>query len=63
MVATIHRVTAGNGYLYYLRNIAANDTTARGRSSLADYYSAHGEAPGRWQGSGLAALDIPRARK
>ncbi|MFE9790050.1 MobF family relaxase [Nocardia salmonicida] len=59
MVATIHRVTAGNGYLYYLRNIAANDTTARGRSSLADYYSAHGEAPGRWQGSGLAALDIP----
>ncbi|MGW5456997.1 MobF family relaxase [Nocardia sp. NPDC003979] len=58
MVATIHRVTAGNGYQYYLRNIAANDATARGRSSLADYYSAHGEAPGRWQGSGLAALDI-----
>ncbi len=59
MVATIHRVTAGNGYNYYLRNIATNDSTARGRSSLADYYSAHGEAPGRWQGSGLAALDIP----
>ncbi|TDP28238.1 MobF family relaxase [Nocardia ignorata] len=58
MVATIHRVSAGNGYQYYLRNIAANDTTARGRSSLADYYSAHGEAPGRWQGSGLTALDI-----
>ncbi|MFC8383564.1 MobF family relaxase [Nocardia sp. NPDC057272] len=58
MVATIHRVTAGNGYHYYVRNIAANDTTARGRSSLADYYSAHGEAPGRWQGSGLTALGI-----
>lgn len=58
MVATIHRVTAGNGYHYYVRNIAANDTTARGRSSLADYYSAHGEAPGRWEGSGLAALGI-----
>ncbi|MFI6220104.1 MobF family relaxase [Nocardia salmonicida] len=58
MVATIHRVSAGNGYQYYLRNIAANDTTARGRSSLADYYSAHGEAPGRWQGSGLTALGI-----
>ncbi|MFE1595459.1 MobF family relaxase [Nocardia sp. NPDC058705] len=58
MVATIHRVTAGNGYNYYLRNIAANDSTARGRSSLADYYSAHGEAPGRWQGSGLAAVGL-----
>ncbi|MFD6212924.1 MobF family relaxase, partial [Nocardia salmonicida] len=58
MVATIHRVSAGNGYQYYLRNIAANDITARGRSSLADYYSAHGEAPGRWQGSGLKALGI-----
>ncbi|MGW5441573.1 MobF family relaxase [Nocardia asteroides] len=58
MVATIHKVAAGNGYQYYLRNIAANDTTARGRSSLADYYSAHGEAPGRWRGSGLTALGI-----
>lgn len=58
MVATIHRVSAGNGYQYYLRNIAANDTTARGRSSLADYYSAHGEAPGTWQGSGLTTLGI-----
>ncbi|MFD3707429.1 MobF family relaxase [Nocardia sp. NPDC058658] len=58
MVATIHRVAAGNGYLYYLRNIAAGDITTRGRSSLADYYSAHGHAPGRWHGTGLTALGI-----
>ncbi|MFD4433331.1 MobF family relaxase, partial [Nocardia sp. NPDC058497] len=58
MVATIHKVAAGNGYQYYLRNIAANDTTARGRSSLADYYSVHGESPGRWHGTGLTALGI-----
>ncbi|MGW5569644.1 MobF family relaxase [Nocardia thailandica] len=58
MVATIHKVAAGNGYLYYLRNVAANDTTARGRSSLADYYSAYGEVPGRWRGSGLAGLGL-----
>ncbi|MEV0768617.1 MobF family relaxase [Nocardia salmonicida] len=58
MVATIHKVAAGNGYQYYLRNVAAHDATARGRSSLADYYSAHGDAPGRWHGSGLAALGI-----
>ncbi|WP_329405717.1 relaxase domain-containing protein [Nocardia vinacea] len=58
MTATIHKVVAGNGYQYYLRNVVANDVSARGRSSLADYYSAHGEAPGRWHGTGLAALGL-----
>ncbi|WP_433664728.1 MobF family relaxase [Nocardia sp. CA-128927] len=58
MTATIHKVVAGNGYQYYLRNVAANDVSSRGRSSLANYYSAQGEAPGRWHGSGLAALGI-----
>ncbi|WP_327116634.1 relaxase domain-containing protein [Nocardia sp. NBC_01730] len=58
MTATIHKVVAGNGYQYYLRNVAANDNPGRGRSSLADYYSAHGEAPGRWHGTGLSSLGI-----
>ncbi|GAA5091460.1 MobF family relaxase [Nocardia iowensis] len=58
MTATIHKVVAGNGYQYYLRTVAANDVSSRGRSDLADYYSAHGEAPGRWHGSGLAALGL-----
>ncbi|WP_327109661.1 relaxase domain-containing protein [Nocardia sp. NBC_01730] len=58
MVATMHKVAAGNGYEYYLRNTAANDTTARGRSSLSEYYNEHGEAPGTWHGTGLTALDI-----
>ncbi|WP_405180834.1 relaxase domain-containing protein [Nocardia sp. NBC_01377] len=58
MTATIHKVVAGNGYQYYLRNVAAGDNDSRGRSSLSDYYSAHGESPGAWQGSGLASVDI-----
>ncbi|MFI6366797.1 relaxase domain-containing protein [Nocardia sp. NPDC050630] len=58
MTATLHKVVAGNGYLYYLRNVAANDASARGRSSLADYYSTRGESPGRWHGAGLVALGI-----
>ncbi|MFC9965643.1 MobF family relaxase [Nocardia ignorata] len=58
MTATIHKVVAGNGYQYYLRNIAAHDEDSRGRSSLSDYYSAHGEAPGGWFGTGLASLGI-----
>ncbi|MGW0252406.1 MobF family relaxase [Nocardia goodfellowii] len=58
MTATIHKVVAGNGYQYYLRKVAANDTSTRGRDSLADYYSVHGESPGRWYGKGLDSLGI-----
>ncbi|TPG25591.1 MobF family relaxase [Mycolicibacterium hodleri] len=56
MVMTLHKLTAGDGYLYLVRQVAAADSTERGRSSLADYYSAKGETPGRWLGRGLAAL-------
>lgn len=58
MTATIHKVVAGNGYQYYLRNVAAHDNDSRGRSDLSDYYSAHGESPGIWRGTGMASLDI-----
>lgn len=53
---TMHKLTAGGGYLYLVRQVAASDSTERARSSLADYYSAKGEAPGRWLGRGLSAL-------
>ncbi|MEN4478221.1 MobF family relaxase [Mycolicibacterium cosmeticum] len=56
MVMTLHKLTAGDGYLYLVRQVAAADSTERGRSTLADYYSAKGESPGRWMCRGLAAL-------
>lgn len=56
MVMTLHKLTAGDGYLYLVRQVAAADDTQRGRSTLANYYSAKGEAPGRWLGRGLTAL-------
>ena len=56
MVMTLHKLTAGDGYLYLVRQVAAADSTERGRSTLADYYSAKGESPGRWMGRGLAGL-------
>ncbi|MGH3556000.1 MAG: MobF family relaxase, partial [Mycobacterium sp.] len=60
---SLHKLTAGDGYLYLVRQVAAADTTERGRSPLADYYSAKGESPGHWVGSGLAALSITGARQ
>lgn len=59
MVMTLHKLTAGEGYLYLVRQVAAADSTHRGRSTLADYYSAKGESPGRWIGRGLTALSQP----
>ncbi|WP_372586930.1 MobF family relaxase [Mycobacteroides abscessus] len=59
---SLHKISAGDGYLYLVRQVAASDATHRGRSALADYYSVKGEAPGRWLGKGLTALADPGAR-
>lgn len=56
VTATMHKLTAGDGYMYLIRQVAAHDATARGRDTLADYYSSKGESPGRWVGSGLPTL-------
>ncbi len=52
----IHKLTAGTGYLYLVRQVAAHDRTHSGPESLGDYYSSKGETPGRWAGRGLAGL-------
>lgn len=59
---TLHKLTAGDGYEYLTRQVAASDSTNLGRTQLADYYSAKGESPGRWMGSGLASLADTGAR-
>jgi conjugative relaxase-like TrwC/TraI family protein len=53
---TLHKLSAGSGYEYLTRQVAAMDSTEKGHASLADYYSAKGEAPGLWMGSGLTAI-------
>ncbi|MCB2176358.1 MAG: relaxase domain-containing protein [Actinomycetales bacterium] len=54
---SIHKLTAGSGYDYLTRQVAAQDVTEKGHTSLASYYSAKGEEPGQWLGSGLAGID------
>ena len=54
---TLHKLSAGSGYEYLTRQVAAMDSTEKGHAALADYYSAKGEAPGVWMGSGLIAID------
>lgn len=54
---TLHKLTAGSGYDYLTRQVAALDSTEKGSTSLAAYYSERGEQPGVWVGSGLAGID------
>ncbi len=54
---SLHKLTAGTGYDYLTRQVAAMDSTEKGQTSLADYYSQHGELPGRWVGAGLFGID------
>ncbi len=57
---TVHKLTAGDGYTYLTRQVAAHDATNRGYDNLGEYYSEKGEAPGLWMGRGLAAVpDFP----
>ncbi len=54
---SMHKLTAGSGYDYLTRQVAALDAADKGHVGLADYYSAKGESPGRWVGAGMDGID------
>ena len=54
---SIHKLTAGSGYDYLTRQVAALDATEKGHLGLASYYTERGETPGVWIGSGMAGID------
>lgn len=51
MAIGLKKLLAGSGYEYLTRQVAPGDVT-----SLADYYTAKGESPGRWWGAGLVGM-------
>ncbi len=53
----VKKLTAGSGYDYLTRQVAAMDSTEKGHLSLASYYSAKGETPGVWVGRGLKGIE------
>src|SRR5664280_845908 len=56
MAIGLQKLSAGSGYEYLTRQVAAMDATGRGHSTLADYYSARGETHGHRYGSCLASV-------
>jgi hypothetical protein len=54
---SLHKLTAGSGYDYLTRQVAALDATEKGHTGLASYYTERGESPGVWIGSGMNGID------
>ena len=54
---SLHKLTAGTGYTYLTRQVAAQDRTGGARTPLASYYTERGETPGHWVGSGMTGID------
>ncbi|AYD89172.1 hypothetical protein D5R93_02265 [Actinomyces lilanjuaniae] len=50
-VMTIHRISAGDGYEYYTREVASDDERRQHRQELGDYYLQTGAPAGVWEGS------------
>ncbi|GAA4266600.1 MobF family relaxase [Frondihabitans peucedani] len=55
---TMHILSAGDGYAYYTSETATADIKREPGRELGDYYTADGNPPGVWVGSGLEALGV-----
>ncbi|MFF7995078.1 MobF family relaxase [Kitasatospora xanthocidica] len=55
---TVHKLSAGDGYTYYLRETVSSDSRREAGTKLGDYYLATGNPPGVWMGGGAALLGV-----
>lgn len=55
---TMHVLSAGDGYTYYTSEVATGDVKREQGRDLGDYYTAEGNPPGVWMGSGTAHLGV-----
>ncbi|WP_260272882.1 MobF family relaxase [Propionibacterium freudenreichii] len=56
MTVSMRVMSAGDGYKYLLRTVAAADGNRSLSTPLTRYYMEEGTPPGRWLGTGVAAL-------
>lgn len=55
---TVHKLSAGDGYTYYTREVASADELRVPGRELGDYYTVDGNPPGQWGGAGIAHLGL-----
>ncbi|MDJ0434674.1 MULTISPECIES: MobF family relaxase [Rhodococcus erythropolis group] len=55
---TIHKLSAGDGYTYLTKHVAAGDATESKKKDVVDYYNAKGTPPGRWFGKATTRAGV-----
>ncbi|WP_306540247.1 MobF family relaxase [Rothia mucilaginosa] len=55
---TVHKLTTGDGYRYYINEVATGDALRASDRKIGDYYAVHGMPPGQWIGSAAASLNL-----
>lgn len=55
---SLHKVSAGDGYEYYTKEVSRNDEVKKHGEKLTDYYLETGNPPGEWIGGGLDNLGL-----
>lgn len=55
---TVHKLSTGDGHLYYTNEVASGDQLRSGDRELGDYYQVTGMPPGQWVGSGVSHFEL-----
>ncbi|NMM92391.1 conjugal transfer protein TraA [Rhodococcus sp. SRB_17] len=55
---TIHKLNAGDGYVYLTKHVAKGDATESLKKDAIDYYNAKGTPPGSWYGKAAARVGV-----
>lgn len=55
---TVSKLSAGDGYGYYISKTVSGDEAREKGQGLTDYYTKSGCPQGRWMGRGTAALEV-----
>ncbi|REK78038.1 conjugal transfer protein TraA [Rhodococcus erythropolis] len=55
---TIHKLQAGDGYVYLTKHVANGDATESRKKDAVDYYNAKGTPAGQWWGKAAARVGV-----
>lgn len=57
-VMTVHKLSIGDGYQYYVNEVATGDALRQNGREIGDYYALSGMPPGQWIGTAPDALGL-----
>lgn len=55
---TVHKLSVGDGYQYYVNEVATGDALRQNGREIGDYYALDGMPPGQWIGTAPEALGL-----